>query len=96
MGSHVVEVSTPLPLTIDVPRTGKVGDNALGGALGDLQQVGDVSDTNSRIAGDQKQGVAVVCEQPKIWDGAQGVGRPLLELGWVQRQSIPDRLLVRY
>jgi len=75
--SHVVEVSTPLPLPIDVPRTGKVGDNALSCALGYLQQVGNVSDTNSRITGDQEQRVAVVCEQPKIWNGAQGIGVPL-------------------
>ena len=78
MRSHVVKVSTPLPLAFDVSGTGKVGDNALGGAFGDIQQVGNVSDTNSRITGDQQQRVAVVGEQPKIWNRAQAVGQPLL------------------
>ncbi len=55
MGSHVVEVSTPLPLAIDVPRTDKVGDSALGCPLCDFQQVGDVSNTDARITGDQEQ-----------------------------------------
>jgi hypothetical protein len=30
----------------------------------------------SRITGDQKQRVAMVCEKPKIWNGAQDIGRP--------------------
>jgi hypothetical protein len=81
VGSHVVEVATPFPLTIDVPRTRKVGDNSLGCALGDFQQVGYVSDTNSRITGDQEKRIAVVCEQAKIWNGAQGIGRPLVWSG---------------
>jgi len=77
VGSHVVEISAPLPLTIDVPGAGEVGDDPLGGALGDAQQVGDVPDANPRIPGDQEQRVAVVGEQPKIRNGAQGNGRPL-------------------
>jgi hypothetical protein len=72
----VVEVSTPLPLTIDVPSARKVADNPLRSALGDFQQVGNVSDANTRITGDQEQRVAVVREQPKIWNGTQG-GLPL-------------------
>jgi hypothetical protein len=76
VGSYVVKVSTPLPLPIDVPGTRKIGDNALGRTLGNFQQIGDVTDTDPRVTGDEEQRVAVVGEQPKIRNGAQG-DRPL-------------------
>ena len=72
VGSDVVDVSAPLPLAIEVPRADQVGHNALGGALGDVEKVSEISNANSRVTGDQEERVAVIREQPEVRDGAQG------------------------
>ncbi len=72
VGCDVVDVPAPLPLTIEVPRADQVGDNALGGALGDVEKVREISNANSWVTGDQEERVAVIREQPEVRDGAQG------------------------
>lgn len=72
VGSDVVDVPAPLPLTIEVPRADQVGHDALGGALGDVEKVREISNANSWVTGDQEERVAVIREQPEVRDGAQG------------------------
>ena len=62
MASHPVDISAPLSLAIEVTRADQVGDDALGGALGDVQQGGHISDTYTRIASDEQEHIAMVRE----------------------------------
>jgi hypothetical protein len=65
---HAVDVTSPLPIAIDVPGLGQVRDDALCSPLGDVKERGDISDTDLGIPRDQKQRVAVVRKKPKVRD----------------------------
>src|SRR5512135_674634 len=43
VGSHAVEIASPFALALDVSGAGQVGDDALGGPLGDAEPAGDVA-----------------------------------------------------
>ncbi len=62
MVSDPVDVSPPFALTIEITRADQVGDDALGGALGDVQQGGHISDPYMWIARNQQEQIAVVRE----------------------------------
>ena len=49
MGLHSVDVSPSLAFALDVPGGGQVSDDALSCSLGDVEQGGDVSDTDPLI-----------------------------------------------
>ena len=66
VGSHVVPVAPPVPLALDVPGPGEVGDDALGRPLGDPQEAGDVADADAAVVGDQEQRLAVVREEGEV------------------------------
>jgi hypothetical protein len=71
VGPDVIHVSTPLPLTIEISRADEIGDDALCCPLGDVQQGRKVTNADSRVTSDQQERIAVICEEPKVWDSTQ-------------------------
>ena len=60
MVSHTVDIPPPLSLAIEVTRADQVGDDALGSALGYVQQGGHISDAYLGVSGNEQKQVAVV------------------------------------
>jgi hypothetical protein len=58
-----VVVSSSLALAVDVAGFDEVGEDALGGALGDADALGDVSEPGIRVLGDGEQDLGVVGEK---------------------------------
>ena len=58
-----VAVPAALALAVDVPGVDEVGQDALRGALGDADLVGDVAKPDVRCAGDAQQHLGVVGEE---------------------------------
>ena len=54
INSHAVDVPPALPFAVDVPGFDQIGNDALRGALGDVEQCSDVSYANAGIPGDQQ------------------------------------------
>ena len=73
-----VDVPPPSALAVDVASPRQVRDDALRSSLRDVEQRGDLSDSDLWIARDEEQRVAVIREKPKVRDRAQGVGRLLV------------------
>jgi hypothetical protein len=69
VGFDLVRVSTPLPMTIEIPSADEIGDNTLCCPLGDVQQDRKITKADSRIASDQQERVAVICKEPKVRNG---------------------------
>jgi hypothetical protein len=59
-----VAVAATFPLAVDEPGLDEVGDDALGGSLGDPDLLGDVSKPDVRHAGDAEEHLRVVGEEP--------------------------------
>ena len=72
MVSHPVDISTAFSRAIEVPGADQVGNNALGGTLGDVEKNREIPNANPGVPGDQEERVAVICEQPEVRNGAQG------------------------
>jgi hypothetical protein len=68
VGLYRIDVAVAFFHEVDVPGLGQVGDNALRGTLGDVQQVGDLPDSDPRIAHDQQEGISVIGEESELWD----------------------------
>ena len=63
-GSDAVVVSTADPFALDVPGLDQVGDDALGGTLGDSDALSDVTEPDVRVADEAEQDLGVVREEP--------------------------------
>jgi hypothetical protein len=61
----VIEVTAPFSFTGEVPGGDQFGHDSLSSAFGDVQSRSDVTQTNTRIAGNQEQRIAVIREQSK-------------------------------
>ena len=64
VGSDAVAVSTADPFALDVAGFGQVGDDALGGSLGDSNALGDVPESRARVAVEAEKDLCVVREEP--------------------------------
>ena len=64
VGSDAVAVSTADPFALDVAGFDQVGDDALGGSLGDSNALGDVTESRVRVAVDAEEDLGVVREEP--------------------------------
>jgi hypothetical protein len=62
MVSHPVDISAAFSRAFEVAGTDQVCDDALGGALGDIQQGGHISDADLWIARNEQEQIAVVRE----------------------------------
>ena len=59
-----IVVSAPVALSVDETRLNKVGEDPLGGALGDPDLFSDVAEPDVRSAGDAEEDLGVVGEEP--------------------------------
>ena len=64
VGSDAVAVSTADPFALDVAGFDQVGDDALGGSLGDSNALGDVTESRARVAVEAEKDLGVVREEP--------------------------------
>ena len=64
VGSDAVVVSTADSFALDVAGFDEVGDDALGGSLGDTNALGDVTESRVRVAMDAEEDLGVVREEP--------------------------------
>ena len=64
VGVDAVAVSTADPFALDVAGFDEVGDDALGGTLGDPNALGDVTEPRVRIADEAEKDLGVVREEP--------------------------------
>ena len=64
VGSDAVAVSTADPFALDVAGFDQVGDDALGGSLGDSNALGDVTESRVRIVVEAEKDLGVVREEP--------------------------------
>jgi hypothetical protein len=62
-GVDPVVVSSSLALAVDVASFDEVAEDALGGAFGDSDVVGDVAEPDVRVLGDGEQDLGVVGEE---------------------------------
>jgi len=64
VGSDAVVVSAADPFAFDVAGFDQVGDDALGGSLGDSNGLGDVPESGVRAVGGAGKDLGVVREEP--------------------------------
>ena len=64
VGSDAVVISTADPFALDVAGFDQVGDDALGGSLGDSNALRDVTESRVRVAVEAKKDLGVVREEP--------------------------------
>ena len=64
VGSDAVVVSTADAFALDVAGFDQVGDDALGGSLGDSNGLGDVTESRVRIVVEAEKDLGVVREEP--------------------------------
>ena len=64
VGFDLVVVSTAGPFAYDVARFDEVGDDALGGAFGDSDALGDVTESRVWVAVEAEKDLGVVGEEP--------------------------------
>ena len=64
VGSDAVVVSAADPFAFDVTRFDQVGDDALGGSLGDSNALGDVTESRVRVVVEAEKDLGVVREEP--------------------------------
>ena len=64
VGSDAVAVSTADSFALDVAGFDEVGDDALGGSLGDTNALGDLTESRVRVAVDTEEDLGVVREEP--------------------------------
>ena len=64
VGSDAVAVSTADPFAFDVAGFDQVGDDPLGGALGDSDALGDVTESRVRVVVEAEKDLGVVREEP--------------------------------
>jgi hypothetical protein len=64
VGSDAVMVSAADPFALDVARFDQVGDDALGGSLGDSDALGDVTESRVRVVVEAEKDLGVVREEP--------------------------------
>src|SRR5665213_3227010 len=67
VGLYRIDVSATFLSQIEIPSLGQVGDDALSGVLGDVQEISDLPDSDPRIANDQQECIAVVGEESELW-----------------------------
>ena len=61
-----IPVSPSVALAVDVSGPDEVGEDPLGGALGDADVVCDIPEPDVRIAGDGKQDLGVIREESPV------------------------------
>jgi len=64
VGSDAVVVPTADAFALDVAGFDQVGDDALGGSLGDSNALGDVTESRVRIVVEAEKDLGVVREEP--------------------------------
>ena len=64
VGVDAVVVSTAVPFALHVARFDQVGDDALGGSLGDSDALADITESRVRIAVEAEKDLGVVGEEP--------------------------------
>jgi len=64
VGSDAVVVSAADPFALDVSGFDQVGDDALGGSLGDSNALGDVTESRGRVVVEAEKDLGVVREEP--------------------------------
>ena len=64
VGSDAVPVSTADSFALDVAGFDEVGDDALGGSLGDSDALADITESRIRVAAEAEKDLGVVGEEP--------------------------------
>ena len=64
VGSDAVVVSTADAFALDVAGFDQVGDDALGGSLGDSNGLGDITESRVRVVVEAEKHLSVVREEP--------------------------------
>ena len=77
-GADAVVVASADALAFEVAGLAEVGDDRLGSAFGDPEEVGEVADADLWVLGDDEECFAVVCEKGE----AGGLGAALVLGCW--------------
>ena len=64
VGLDAIAVSTADPFALDVAGVDQVGDDALGGSLGDSHALRDVTESRVRVVMEAEKDLGVVREEP--------------------------------
>jgi hypothetical protein len=66
VGVKLIAVSSPVAVAVKIAGVNEVGDDPLGGALGDPDACGDVTKPNAGVTGNADQHVGVVGEKRPV------------------------------